>query len=904
MAQKLENKALRQEIDELRIRLAEAEDALRAIHEGEVDAIIVSGTSGEQIFSLMGTESIYRLIVDTMKESAFTVAFDETILYCNAQFGEFVKHPLEQIVGHRLHEFVSETDLSTASSLIIAAQGRPIKQRLVFKAADGTHVPAHVSANVLNQPDSMSICVVASDLTELENSTELIQRLRRQQEAFQASNEELAATEEELRVQNEELNSSRSELERTRARYQDLFDNAPDGYIVTDSEGIIQEGNQAAARLFGRPAVNLKGNPFTALLPANERDGYLRTLAALSVDSSPFRWELQVNPPESSPFGAAITVAASRDEQGNIIGLRWLIRDITKRKQAEEALLRSQDELEQKVSEQTEELRKSNRTLRMISECNQAVVCVTDESELMHEICRIIVEIGSYRMAWVGYAEDDEMKTVRPVASIGFAERYLETARISWGGNERGRGPTGACIRTGEIRIGRNFLEDPELAPWRDEALKRGYRSSIALPLIADGKIFGALTIYAEEPEMFDAGQTLLLTELAENLAFGITVLRAQAERDQARQMAERRAEELRALAAELVRTEHKERRRLAQILHDHLQQLLVATKYGISALKAKSANAEIRESADRITSTMDEAISVSRSLSAELSPPILYEKGLAAALEWLARQMNQKHGLRVEIEADMAAEPANEEMRLFFFEAVRELLLNVIKYAKVDCAQVRLRNLETGDIEICVSDKGVGFDPAQIGGSTTGGFGLFSIRERLGYLGVRMTIDAAPGQGSRFIFVAPVSRATETKKAMAAKSAASAEGVLFPISDKISVLLAEDHPVTRHGLMSLLQAQPDIHVIGEAADGQSAVDYARRLKPDVVLMDISLPIMNGLDATRKIISECKGVQVIGLSMHEETDMSSAMREAGAIDYLAKGGPIERLISAIRACRK
>jgi PAS domain-containing protein len=140
-------------------------------------------------------------------------------------------------------------------------------------------VPAHVSANVLNQPDGLSICVVATDLTELENSTEMIQRLRRQQEALQASNEELAATEEELRVQNEELTASRLELDRTRARYQDLFETAPDGYIGTDEEGIIQEVNQAAGRMFGHNAAELKGNPFSALLPISERKAYIELQA-------------------------------------------------------------------------------------------------------------------------------------------------------------------------------------------------------------------------------------------------------------------------------------------------------------------------------------------------------------------------------------------------------------------------------------------------------------------------------------------------------------------------------------------------------------------------------------------------------------------------------------------------
>ena len=231
-------------------------------------------------------------------------------------------------------------------------------------------------------------------------------------------------------------------------------------------------------------------------------------------------------------------------------------------------------------------------------------------------------------MAWVGYAEDDPARTVDPVAAIGFDVGYLEKARISWADNERGRGPTGTCIRTGQIRIGRNFETDPELAPWREEALRRGYRSSIALPLASGGKVFGALTIYAEAPAFFDEPQVTLLRELADDLAFGIVALRAQIERDHAREVSEHRAEQLRALAAELTQAEHRERRRLAHIIHDHLQQLLVGAKFGLGSLRNNVKTKAAQETIGQLADTLDEAIRSARSLTAELSPQVLHEKG------------------------------------------------------------------------------------------------------------------------------------------------------------------------------------------------------------------------------------------------------------------------------------
>jgi PAS domain S-box-containing protein len=570
--------------------------------------------------------------------------------------------------------------------------------------------------------------------------------------------------------------------------------------------------------------------------------------------------------------------------------------DVTERKQAEDEIRRAHEELEQKVLVRTEELRRVNRTLRMISECNEILVRTQNEQELMQDICRVIVEVGGYRMAWVGYAQENDEKTVVPVASMGFKKGALESYRISWGDNPRGHGPTGTSIRTSEICTGGNYLEDPDLAPWREEALKHGFLSSIALPLKTAERTFGAITICAEEPYAFDKGSDLM-RELADDLAFGIRSIRMQAERDRARQIAETRAGQLQALAAELVQAEQKERRQLARILHDHLQQLLVAAKMNAGMIRSKSETKLVQDLADRLTETLDQSILASRSLTADLSPPVLHEKGLAAGLEWLGRQMHEKHGLLLDVNADAAAEPGDEQVRTFLFEAVRELLLNVVKHASVDRARVQIRMHDKDKIEVVVADEGAGFDPTRIetAHSTTGGFGLFSIRERLSHLGGRMRIDAAPGHGSRFTLIAPVRLAKRS-----AQSSAIAEDA--PLADfKIRVLIADDHIVVRQGLFKLLDEQPDIHVIGDAGKAYEAVEMARRLKPDVVLMDISLPDMSGLDATRLILSSCPEISVIGLSMHEEEDMAASMLEAGAVAYLTKGGATGPLISTIRA---
>ncbi len=193
-------------------------------------------------------------------------------------------------------------------------------------------------------------------------------------------------------------------------------------------------------------------------------------------------------------------------------------------------------------------LRRANRALKTLSDCNLALSQARDETELLHAICRIAVDAGGYRLAWVGYAEQDEKRHVRPVAQAGFEEGYLEAVDITWDDIEQGRGPTGTAIRTCRPAIVTDMHSETTYVLWRAEAIRRGYSSSIALPLLMDGAPFGALTIYAGEPDAFDEEEVALLTELAVNLAYGIAALRARAQRRQVEEALQRRSSQLQML--------------------------------------------------------------------------------------------------------------------------------------------------------------------------------------------------------------------------------------------------------------------------------------------------------------------------------------------------------------------
>ncbi len=176
------------------------------------------------------------------------------------------------------------------------------------------------------------------------------------------------------------------------------------------------------------------------------------------------------------------------------------------------------------------ELRRLNRSLHALSACNQALAQAGSEQELLEQICDIIVRVGGYRMAGIAYAEQDEEKTVRPMAHAGFGSGYLETINVKWSDTPAGRGPAGTAIRENRICVIADTANDPVFAPWREAAIQRGYAAVIALPLRVAGAAFGLLAIYSEQVGSFDKAEVELLTEMANNLAFGITAIRAQQE--------------------------------------------------------------------------------------------------------------------------------------------------------------------------------------------------------------------------------------------------------------------------------------------------------------------------------------------------------------------------------------
>ena len=365
---------------------------------------------------------------------------------------------------------------------------------------------------------------------------------------------------------------------------------------------------------------------------------------------------------------------------------------------------------------------------------------------------------------------------------------------------------------------------------------------------------------------------------------------------DQVRQ----RTKELQALAAELSRTEIRERRRLATELHDGLGQTLALANMYVAMLEKKGSSTWLSQ----VKELLDQALTYTRTLISDLRPPLLGDADdLSSAIRWVVKKV-ERLGLRVGIHDDGEPKPIAEEVLTVVYQSIQELLINVLKHSQKTDATLSFR-CKGAYLEVVVQDQGVGFDVLAIRNpSDKGAFGLFNMRERLSSIGGDLDLTSIASQGTSAKVIVPLKRgASPVKEPQTVSESRSSDRRSPPRGGRaIRVLLVDDHAVMREGLRRILEEQEDIEVVGEADDGEMAVEMTRHCKPDVVIMDVNMPRINGADATRMITAEFSNTVVIALSMYEDRNVERAMRQAGAIGYLTKGGAPDLVGEDIRLC--
>ena len=344
-----------------------------------------------------------------------------------------------------------------------------------------------------------------ADSTNSQSKDELIQELRTHQI--------------ELEMQNDELRKTQINLEDSQRKYWELYNFSPIGYLTLDDKGMIEEINLSGASLLKHSRKDLIKTPFFVYLTPISRQKFNKHIKNVINTNIRQDCDLELIRTGHSPIDIHIETSCTDNE--GITSFKIVLIDISQSKQAEA------------LKENVKRFGQVNRTLVALRHSSFVMMHATNEISYLEDVCKILVDDCGYSMVWIGLT-DNESKKVNPVVYAGFEEDYLKKLNITLDDTEYGHGPTGTAIRTGKIYICENMFTDPKFKPWREEATKRGYASSIVLPLISDNRVFGALNIYSKEPNPFSEEEKDLLKELTDDISYGLTSLRLRIEHDKA----------------------------------------------------------------------------------------------------------------------------------------------------------------------------------------------------------------------------------------------------------------------------------------------------------------------------------------------------------------------------------
>ncbi len=701
-----------------------------------------------------------------------------------------------------------------------------------------------------------------------------------------------------------DLRRTHQELKQTRDRFLALVEHASDWIWETDAQGRYSYVSPKVRDLLGyEPHEVLGKTPFDLMPPEEAR----RMRDLFTAHAAAEMGLCAIENVNLHRDGHEVVLETSAEPilsgEGALVGYRGIDRDISQRKHSER------------------ELQRRSEFERLVSALSGKLIGLP--------VAQIGAAIGEALGATAAFAHADRCYVFQ------FSEDHTRvTCTHEWCAEGIPPGiqdirdlPVDALAWAMAVHLRGEVLHVPRVEDLPPEAadtqklfLQQGIQSLVCVPMQCGGRVLGFIGFDAVRAHHDWDEQSISLLRLVGEIFANALVrkerelqlrtLNESLERQVLARTAElhRRAAQLRALALQLTRAEDRERRRIAHILHENLQQLLVAAQVRIGGLPTRAPH-DLAELAREVNDILKEAVDTSRLLAVELCPPVLHELGLPASLDWLAGQMRRKHGLTVHVTADPTADPRNEDLRAFVFQSVRELLFNVVKHAQAPEAHVTLDCTPGGELRVRVCDTGKGFapEPPDAREDFAGRFGLFSIRERAELLGGHLDVHSAPGQGATVTLVVPPPSQAAAKLPTATPQAAPAARPSAPPEEPpstiktIRVLLADDHAILRQGLATLLEQEPGIVVVGEAADGQEAIDLALALRPDVVIMDVSMPRLSGVDATRRITQQMPEVKVIGLSMHEDPKIASELHDAGAVAYLTKGGPTQDLLDTVLA---
>lgn len=459
----------------------------------------------------------------------------------------------------------------------------------------------------------------------------------------------------------------------------------------------------------------------------------------------------------------------------------------------------------------------------------------------------------------------------------------------------------GAAIARQAAQQGRPILHphidrivDNTTAPLRNV----GVTGCLCFPLVHSDQILGTLLFATRRSGGWTQEARLLLQTISQCCAssFDAKTSARAGERpvhDQTKTL-QQSLTKLRALAAEHAVTDEHARRQIAEEVQNRLSKPLALGRMKLGHVIRQTTTASISRLLEDIDEVMDGAVKFVETFTSDLTPPVLHEQGFQPAVQWLASRM-EKEGLTVALRLPSRAPILNGNHAILLFQSVRELLFNVRKHAGTKRATVSVAYESTGHLRVSVEDEGRGFQLSEVAETDNlqKRFGLFSIKERMAMMNGRMEIQSLPEQGTRVTLIVPSDAVPLPERA------ADADGRPEKTTERLRVLLVDDHAMVREGLRSILEGYHDLEVVGEAGDGIEAVKLARTRHPDVVVMDINMPRLDGVSATRQIKRDRPATAVIGISVQDSIQVEQAMLSAGATTFLRKDRAASHLHDAI-----
>ncbi|MEX0720762.1 MAG: PAS domain S-box protein [Balneolaceae bacterium] len=660
--------------------------------------------------------------------------------------------------------------------------------------------------------------------------------------------------------------TERKESEHNNALLGAIVDSSDDAIISKKLDGTITSWNRSAEQLFGYSSDEAVGQMVTMLFPDERYSEENMIMDRIKQGERVDHFETVRKHKDGTFIDLSLTISPIKDSSGQVVGASKIARDITRRKEIEE--------------EREQLLRKVETEQKMLSDVFQeapSFMCILEGSN------HVVTRVNEYYIDLIGHRDvvgkpvHEALPEVKDQGFIKLLDQVFQT----------GNAFTGTDMKI-EFKQNGNTVE--RIIDFVYQPIKN-----------SQGKITGIFVQGVDLTERSKAKAELqALNEALEQMN---DTLEERVEERTAALLSYQN--QLKSLATKLSKAEEKERQRLATELHDNLGQILAVSKMKIDLLNKEYHSGALNSELLELKKLINESIRYTRDLMSDLKPPpSLQKENLVSSLKWVADTM-AKHDLEVIVTDDKEPKPLEADHLSTLSKCVKELLFNVLKHSGVDKAEVILSR-NNDKVQVIVEDKGNGFNSSRAAQSPTneGGFGLFNIRERLEFLGGSMKILSRVGAGTKIILQVPVKNQKVSKSNKETETSRSTEKNNTPRQDsnrKITVMLVDDHEMIRKGLKNLINSQDDLIVISEVSSGEEALQTAKKRAPDIIVMDINMPGLNGIEATRKVKELLPDTRVIGLSLHDSEEVVESMRNAGAAAYLTKSEAFETLCATIRS---